>query len=255
MEIIPKKIFIIPYRNREQQKLHFSIYMNYILQDENEDEYKIFFIHQNDNQPFNRGAMKNIGFLVIKDIFPSNYKDITLVFNDIDTMPFNKNIIDYNTKQGTVKHFYGFEFALGGIVSITAGDFEKIGGFCNSWGWGLEDNLLNKRALENNLIIDRSNFFHILNPNIIHLNDNIKKLLSKQEVWRYSDRESDSLYDIKNLDYRIDKEFIHVDNFKTKHPPEKENYYLQTNRTIIYKDRNFDPKKRNQLNNLNFGVR
>lgn len=249
---IPKKIFIIPYRNREEHKLHFQIYMKHILEDEEEDSYKIFFVHQNDNRPFNRGAMKNIGFLVIKDIFPMDYKNITIVFNDIDTLPYKKNLLNYETKKGVVKHFYGFNFALGGIVSITAGDFEEIGGFCNSWGWGLEDNLLNKRAIDKNLTIDRSNFFKILDPNIIHVNDNIKKILSKQETWRYADKDSDSVFDIKNLNYRISNEFIHVDWFDSKFSAANETYYSETNRTKIYKDKRFDPNRRSRMNSLNF---
>lgn len=239
MEVIPDKIFIIPYRNREAQKLHFQIYMKYILEDEKEDSYKIFFVHQKDKRPFNRGAMKNIGFLVVKDIFPLHYKNITLVFNDIDTIPYKKNLFDYNTKPGVVKHFYGFIFALGGIVSITGGDFEKILGFCNSWGWGLEDNVLNKRVLNSNLNIDRSNFYKILDQKIIHINDNIKKILSKQEPWRYSSDTSDSILDIKNLKYTINNEFIDVENFDTKYPFNHEVYYTDLQRNKIIKDKRF----------------
>ena len=64
---VPTKIFIVPYRNREQHKTHFDVYMKYILEDIPQDDYEIFFIHQQDNRPFNRGAMKNIGFLAMKD--------------------------------------------------------------------------------------------------------------------------------------------------------------------------------------------
>ena len=54
----PKFIFLIPYRNRESQKTHFTVYMKYILEDFNESDYEIYFCHQCDNRPFNRGAMK-----------------------------------------------------------------------------------------------------------------------------------------------------------------------------------------------------
>lgn len=38
---IPKRVFIVPYRSRVQQKFFFSKYMGFIL--ENEDDYEIYF--------------------------------------------------------------------------------------------------------------------------------------------------------------------------------------------------------------------
>ena len=65
--MIPDKIFIIPYRNREKEKALFITHMNYILEDISNSSYELFFVHQQDNLPFNRGAMKNIGFLAMCD--------------------------------------------------------------------------------------------------------------------------------------------------------------------------------------------
>ena len=168
---IPKIIFLIPYRDRMQHKIHFQVYMKYIMEDYNEKDYKIYFVHQCDNRNFNRGAMKNIGFIAIKNKYPNHYKNITLVFNDVDTMPYTKNLLNYQTNIGTIKHFFGFTFALGGIVSITGYDFELIGGFPNLWAWGLEDNTLNNRAKKYNIKIDRSVFYKILDPNILYYLD------------------------------------------------------------------------------------
>ena len=167
MESVPNIIFIVPYRDREQQYHFFSSHMRMILEDV--PNYRILYIHQTDKRQFNRGAMKNIGFLVVKDLYPDFYKNITLVFNDVDTMPFTKNFLNYETVKGIIKHFYGFKFTLGGIVSIMAGDFELINGFPNFWGWGYEDNELNKRALNSYITIDRSQFYPILDKNILML--------------------------------------------------------------------------------------
>ena len=91
---IPSFIFIIPYRDREQQMLFFKRQMTYVLEDYDKDDYRIFFVHQTDKREFNRGAMKNIGFLAVWDMYPNDYKNITLVFNDVDTMPYTKNFLD-----------------------------------------------------------------------------------------------------------------------------------------------------------------
>ena len=55
---MPKRIFIVPYRNRIQQKFFFSKQMDFIL--EGQTDYEIYFVHQCDNRNFNRGATKNI---------------------------------------------------------------------------------------------------------------------------------------------------------------------------------------------------
>ena len=121
----PSVVFIIPYRDRDCHKHFFTQYMTDHILKNVSYSYKIFFAHQADSRKFNRGAMKNIGFIHTKQLYPDTYKDITFVFNDVDTIPHKADILDYPTKNGIVKHFYGFEFALGGIFSITGSDFEK----------------------------------------------------------------------------------------------------------------------------------
>jgi len=241
---IPTKIFIVPYRNRECQKIHFEVYMKYILEDLPKSDYKIYFVHQKDNRPFNRGAIKNIGFLAMKSKYPNHYKNITFIFNDVDTLPAMKNILNYDTEIGIVKHFYGFKFSLGGIFSIKGADFEKCTGFPNYWGWGLEDNCIQMRILKTNIKINRDNFYNFLDRNIIHLNDDLSKLLTKQDAWRAGSTD-DNFYDIKKLIYTIDNEFIHVTNFDTKYNPKNETFYkkhISENLTKINKYKNFCPQ-------------
>lgn len=208
MSKVPKVVFIIPYRNRPQHKFFFSNYLTTIMElDINiKDDYEVYFSHQCDIRAFNRGATKNIGFLAIKQKYPNNYKDITFVFNDIDTVPFS-TIFDFETVPGIVKHFYGFNYALGGIVALKGADFEATNGFPNFWGWGMEDNVLQKRCEMIGLTIDRSQFYPIGSPDIIHLFDGVSRIINRKDPWRATnDNGVDGIRSIHNLDYSIDTE-------------------------------------------------
>jgi hypothetical protein len=199
---IPKRIFIVPYRNRIQHKFFFSKYMSFILEDK--DDYEIFFSHQCDARTFNRGAVKNIGFIAAKNKYPNDYKNITFIFNDVDTIPFSK-IFDYETTSGIVKHYYGFKYALGGIVVMKGSDFEKINGFPCFWGWGMEDNVLQKRCDRFSLKVDRSVFYNIGSPEILQLFDGISRIISKKDPWRGEyDNGVDGLKSISQLKYSVD---------------------------------------------------
>jgi hypothetical protein len=147
---------------------------------EGRDNYEIYFSHQADDRPFNRGAVKNLGFLAVKENYPAEYADITFVFHDIDTVPNCAGLFDYQTAHGTVKHFYGFEYALGGIVAMKGSDFEATNGFPNYWGWGKEDHVLQQRCLQRGLRIDRSQFVPIGSPEVLHLFDGISRLITHQ---------------------------------------------------------------------------
>jgi hypothetical protein len=237
---IPKRVFIVPYRNRIQHKFFFSKYMSFIL--ENDEDYEIYFTHQCDARTFNRGAIKDIGFIAVRNKYPQHYKDITFIFNDVDTIPFNK-IFDYETNTGVVKHYYGYKYALGGIVVMKGSDFEKTNGFPCFWGWGMEDNVLQKRCESVGLKIDRSVFYNIGSPEILQLFDGISRIISKKDPWRGEhDNGIDGLRTISQLKYTIDNKsenqndniftvhneklmFVNVTTFLTHIPFGSEEYY------------------------------
>jgi hypothetical protein len=228
----PLVVFIVPYRDRAQHLEQFNQHMPAVLADV-PWTYRFLFIHQCDNRAFNRGAMKNIGFIAVKQMYPANYKNITLVFNDVDCMPKEANVLDYPTKPGIVKHFYGFTYALGGIVSILAGDFERIGGFPNFWGWGYEDNMLQNRVLKRKMKIDRSTFFYANDflmetaakkgepvpdrdsmPIIQHFHGN-ERVMNYADFEKYSTHTNDGFGSIRNLNIVFDPEtnFVNVQTF------------------------------------------
>ena len=205
--------------HRSQQQGFFARHMKTVMEDVSKDDYKIYYIHQTDKRDFNRGAMKNIGFLMVKNKYPKHYKNITLVFNDVDTMPYSKNFLKYATTPGIVKHFYGYKFALGGIVSMTGGDFEKTLGFPNFWAWGYEDNTLKKRVDKHKLKIDYNQFYPIMDKNILQLKDGLKKIVNRTEFDSYmSNSENSGHHSIKNLLYEINEEngFVNVKTFETE---------------------------------------
>jgi hypothetical protein len=259
---IPKRIFIVPYRNRVQHKFFFSKYMSFILEDK--QDYEIYFSHQCDARTFNRGAIKNIGFLAAKNKYPEHYKNITFIFNDVDTIPFHK-IFDYETTPGVVKHYYGFKYALGGIVVMKGADFEKTNGFPCFWGWGMEDTVIQKRCEAVGLKIDRSVFYNIGSPEILQFFDGISRIISKKDPWRGEyDNGIDGLSTISKLKYTIDEKsenpndnifvfhnpkikIINVSTFLTHIPFGSEEYYnydlREPRRKIIHPDKIRETKK------------
>jgi len=236
--------------------------MSYILEDC--DDYEIYFSHQCDARTFNRGAIKNIGFMAVKNKYPEHYKDITFIFNDVDTIPFYK-IFDYETTHGIVKHYYGFKFALGGIVVLKGGDFERLNGFPCFWGWGMEDNALQKRCDAMGMKIDRSVFYNIGSPEVLQLFDGISRIICKKDPWRgENDDGVDGLRTISQLKYTIDDKsenpndniftvnndkimIINISTFLTHIPFGSEEYYnydiREPKRKIIHPDKIRETKK------------
>lgn len=82
--VTPKIVFIVPYRDRKLQLDFFNRHMKYIMEDVPKEQYRILIVHQCDSRSFNRGALKNIGFNIVRDLYPKTYRNITLVFNDLD---------------------------------------------------------------------------------------------------------------------------------------------------------------------------
>jgi len=194
--------------------------MGYILEDYDKSEYEIVFAHQNNNLPFNRGAMKNIGFLYAKQKY-SYYKDINFIFNDVDTVPYIKGLLNYDVEPNVIKHYYGFTFALGGIFSIKGGDFEKIDGFPNLWSWGYEDNVVYNRAIANNIVVDRSQFFKIGDHKILHIIDEFSKNIAYKNIGMYKNNQMvDGLKSLTVVDFKWNEttNMLDVNNHNSVHP-------------------------------------
>jgi hypothetical protein len=144
-------------------------------------------------------------------------------------------------------------------------DFEKLNGFPCFWGWGMEDNALQKRCDRAGLVVDRSLFYNIGSPEILQLFDGISRIISKKDPWRGEhDNGIDGIRSISQLKYSIDENsanpndnifnfhnprifFINISTFLTYIPFGSEEYYSydlrEPKRKIINPDKIKETKK------------
>ncbi len=205
--------FIIPYRNRKENLNEFISRFTDILKDTSIDA-QFYIIHQMNADEFNRGALKNIGFLEISKIRP----DGLFIFHDVDIYPRYWGSIDYNTLNGTIRHpveqpFMLVKENLGLICCFWKEEFIKVNGFPNYYGWGIEDITIRHRAEKMGIIIDENNV--ILNnsdkcysPH--HHRDYDKQNVSAQQNTLLFNKEKetgDISNGLSNLDYEIMSSF------------------------------------------------
>ena len=237
-----KKVFIIPYRDREPHKAIFLSHMRNLLKGEN--DYEILFVHQKDKRKFNRGGMRNIGFIYVKKTY-KNWKDITLIFHDIDYLPYKK-MFSYDTSQGEVTHFYGLKPAFGGIWAIKGIDFEKIGGFPNYWAWGFEDNKIRSKWIKSGGKINYDQFVEYTDTRIVKLDcsnyGHDTRIVNKHNLW-YAQNENyisgyhtirDLKYDVKDIE--INAKMINVSNFFTERKESSQAFEENVNQKQIVID-------------------
>ncbi len=110
---------------------------------------------------------------------------------------------------------------LGGIVSIKAGDFEKIKGFPNFWAWGYEDNLLKKRVLDEKFKINYDQFYPFMDKNILVLHSGVNRTVNRREFDRYITNTKEGFHYIQNLKYEINETtgMVDVNQFTTEVAP------------------------------------
>lgn len=111
---------------------------------------KIYVITQSDDgRKFNRGALLNIGAeLAKKDGCDS------IILHDVDILPGPSLIPYYKVYPSSPVHIawgiekYTYHRFLGGVLSISMKDFERVNGYPNEfWGWGGEDDALRNRLI------------------------------------------------------------------------------------------------------------
>lgn len=160
-------LIILPYGNlnpiesRDKQLNSIIKHMKNLIKKEKNNKYFLFISEQiSPTKYFNRGQLLNIGLKYFKDNIgtPQN-----LIFHDIDILPNNKMFREYQSNKNsyslvpsnssTHKKVYGFKLTTGSAVYLTRPKlFIKVNGYPNNyWGWGGEDNALDRRYRLHNI--------------------------------------------------------------------------------------------------------
>lgn len=133
---------LVTYRNRQSQLDIFIPYIHNFLRQQN-IHYKIYVIEQQDEKPWNKGTLYNIGAKqAILDKFPC------LILHDVDLLPLDLSNLYVCLKQP--RHMSAsidkFRFVLiykslvGGVLAIMSDQYQKLNGFSNRYEkWGGED--------------------------------------------------------------------------------------------------------------------
>jgi len=138
---------------RQQQLDYFIPYMHAYL-NKQDLKHQLLVFEQNDDEPFNRGAIFNVGYLEAKKYATPGY-DTYYSHHNCDVIPLT---FDYtNFTRGTFKDIYGWPGGLGAAYLFDGPAYERTNGYPNNlWGWGGDDTAIMLRAEKCNIPIDRS---------------------------------------------------------------------------------------------------
>lgn len=146
---------IVPYRDREEHLGKFIPYM------ESTDflsgiDYEILIVEQ-DDKPFNRGKLLNVG--AIESPKASYY-----CFHDVDMLPVlsDYSYVEVPTHLAAEAEQFGYKLPypgyFGGVTLFDKHNFIKANGYSNDyWGWGAEDDDVMYRCLVRGISPARKN--------------------------------------------------------------------------------------------------
>ncbi|XP_075973100.1 beta-1,4-N-acetylgalactosaminyltransferase bre-4-like isoform X2 [Anticarsia gemmatalis] len=149
---------LVTYRNRQKQLDIFLPYMHDFLRKQNL-HYKIYLIEQQDEKPWNKGVLYNIGAKqAISDKFPC------LILHDVDLLPLDASNLyactnDPRHMSSSIDKFryvLTYDYLVGGALAIKSDHFVAFNGFSNRFeGWGGEDDDFAHRLASHKLDVVR----------------------------------------------------------------------------------------------------
>jgi hypothetical protein len=182
---------IVPFRNRLDHLQSFAPYMETFLWSQH--DMRIVVIEQGDRRPFNRGALLNAGFRIVR-----GWAD-WVAFHDIDMLPLDTSC-DYSRPAG-LRHLAGaaeqfgyrqpYRNYIGGVLLSRPDIFESVNGFSNGyWGWGSEDDDLYLRFWSCDIDVEHApgryrSLAHMEASAIVDNYDRFRQVLRKRAQTRH----------------------------------------------------------------------
>lgn len=165
---------IVPYRdlhvsqNRakhlQQFIPHMKTFLRQLVEAHKIADYHIYIIEQSDDQrKFNRGKLLNIGFdFAVKRSEKHPPRHNVFIFHDVDLLPQSDLAEEYARYPTRPMHiarvwdrYSNNPKYFGGVVSFSEDDMKRINGYPNTfWGWGGEDDEMQKRLEATNITWD-----------------------------------------------------------------------------------------------------
>lgn len=146
---------IIPYRQREDL-LQAMLPVTEACIHKGGIDFDIFIIEQSDLYHFNRGALLNVGAILMEG---SNYD--YYAFHDVDTICGQHEVIKYSYPAGKaplhltppgLHPYHNYPEFLGGNIIFTREQYQRVNGFnVHFWGWGKEDNNMVRRLQQHEM--------------------------------------------------------------------------------------------------------
>ena len=173
------------------------------LKEQNID-FHIFIIEQNDEKPFNRAKLLNVGFDSSRDF---DY----FIFHDVDMLPIDGKC-DYKyesnpTHLASIVEQFGWNIPyngyFGGVTLFDKKSFEEINGYSNEyWGWGAEDDDILRRCYFKNIEVKRkacwfNSLNHERNVDENEYASNLKRLQDFDSIQNLSEG-------LSTLEYEVD---------------------------------------------------
>lgn len=156
---VQKVAIVISYRDRSDQLHTLVPYLHRFLHDQ-QSEYQIFVVEQNDRRLFNKGLLYNAAF---NEIAKQNHFNC-YIFHDVDLLPENQlNLyacadvpLHLSVRVSSLRYVLPYKRLIGGVLAIRPAHYRLVNGFSNRFvGWGGEDDNLFERFQAKGLSVMR----------------------------------------------------------------------------------------------------